>query len=118
MSLDVCRNITFASCLFQHLGGVYAIGAHNASQSIVVSNCTFTDCSGGAVKLGNAGERGAPSPDPALDPALQDRGYLVSDNYIHDMPVEYSGANPIFIAYTADATLSYNTIEHSSCEFH
>ena len=43
----------------------------------------------------------------------QDRGYLVSDNLIHDMPVEYSGANPVFIGYTADARLSYNTIEHS-----
>ena len=66
------------------------------------------------MKLGSVGERGAPAPAAALDPALQDRGYLVSDNFIHDMPVEYSGANPIFIGYTADATLSYNTIEHSS----
>jgi hypothetical protein len=107
-------NVTFRSCAFQHLGGVYAIGANNASQSIIVSNCTFTDCSGGAVKLGNVGERGAPSPGAATAPAVQDRGYLISDNLIHDMPVEYSGANPIFIGYTADATLSYNTIHHSS----
>jgi hypothetical protein len=50
----------------------------------------------------------------SLDPSLQDRGFLVSDNYIHDMPVEYSGANPIFVGYAADTTLSYNTIQHSS----
>ena len=62
-------------------------GAHNASQSIIVSNCTFTDCSGGAIKLGDVGERGAPSPGAATPPAQQDRGFLVSDNYIHDMPL-------------------------------
>eukprot|EP01052_Picozoa_sp_SAG31_P001462 SAG31_NODE_49_length_30599_cov_15.615016_22_plen_529_part_00 len=107
-------NVTFRGCRFQHLGGVYALGAQNASQNIIVSNCTFTDCSGGAVKLGNVGERGAPAPSASLDPTLQDRGYLISDNFIHDMPVEYSGANPIFLGYTADATVAYNTIHHSS----
>ena len=40
------HNVTFSGCSFQHLGAVYAIGAHGASQGIVVSNCTFTDCSG------------------------------------------------------------------------
>ena len=107
-------NVTLSGCEFQHLGAVYVVGVHNASQSIVVSNCSFTDCSGGAVKLGNVGERGAPSPGATTDPSLQDRGYLVSDNHIHDMPVEYSGANPVFLGYTADATVSHNTIEHSS----
>ena len=52
-----------------------------------MSNCTFTDCSGGAVKLGDVGERGAPSPGAATPPAQQDRGFLVSDNYIHGMPL-------------------------------
>ena len=63
--------VSFSRCTFQHLGGVYAIGSHNASQGTIVSNCTFTDVSGGAVKLGNVGERGAPAPAWDLDPALQ-----------------------------------------------
>ena len=42
---------------FQHLGGVYALGADGASQSVIVSNCTFLDVSGGGVKLGKSGER-------------------------------------------------------------
>ena len=66
-------NVTFTSCSFRHLGAVYALGAHNASQDIVVSNSTFTDCSGGAIKLGNVGERGAPGPAVDLPVALQDR---------------------------------------------
>jgi beta-glucuronidase len=84
-------NVTFSGCDFRHLGAVYALTAHNASQDTVVSNCTFTDCSGGGVKLGNVGERGAPPPRPDLEPRLQDRGYLVSDNLFTNMPLEYSG---------------------------
>jgi hypothetical protein len=70
------HNITFENCGFAHLGGVYALGASEQSQGIVVANSTFTDVSGGGVKLGSAGERGAPSPPVLLDPALQDRGYV------------------------------------------
>lgn len=105
--------VVFSGCEFSHLGGVYALGAHNATQDLVISNNTFSDCSGGAVKLGNVGERGAPGPAVDLPVALQDRGYLVSDNWIHDMPREYSGANPIFAGYVADTTLEHNTIENS-----
>jgi hypothetical protein len=39
-------NVTFSACSFRQLGAVYAFGAHNANQDIVVSNGTFTDCSG------------------------------------------------------------------------
>lgn len=79
-----------------------------------MSNCTFTDCSGGAIKLGNVGERGAPGPPVDLTPVLQDRGYLVADNLIHDVPREYSSANPIFAGYVADTTVEHNIVEHSS----
>lgn len=92
-------NVTFTGCDFKHLGGVYALGAHNATQGVVISNCSFTDCSGGAIKLGNVGERGAPGPAVDLPVELQDRGFLVSDNLMHNLPTEYSGANPIFAGY-------------------
>jgi hypothetical protein len=51
---------------------------------------------GPQVKIGNVGERGDPAPDTQLDPALQDRGFLVSDNLMESIPVEYGSANPIF----------------------
>ena len=46
-----------------------------------VSNGTFLDISGGAIKLGYSGERGVQQPqnNPKMDPALQDRGFVVSD---------------------------------------
>ena len=83
--IEGSTDILFTSCTFKHLGAIYALGAGGASQGIIVSNSTFTDCSGGGVKLGSAGERGAPAPDPQLDPAKQDRGYLVSDNHFYNI---------------------------------
>ena len=59
-----------------------------------MSDCSFTDISGGGVKLGSAGERGAPAPSPDLEPSLQDRGFLVSDSTFSGIPTEYSGAPP------------------------
>jgi hypothetical protein len=108
------RNVTFSNCNFAHLGAVYAMSADGGSQNVTVSNCTFTDISGGAVKLGTVGERGAPPPPPDTDAALQDAGFLVTDNWIHDIPVEYHGAVPIAPGYVADTVLQYNTIERSS----
>ena len=107
-------NVTFSACDFRHLGAVYALGAHSASQDVIVSNCTFTDCSGGAIKLGDVGERGAPGPAVDLPVALQDRGFMVSDNLIYNLPREYSSANPIFAGYVADTSLTHNTIRNST----
>ena len=70
--------------------------------------------SGGAIKLGNVGERGAPGPAVDLPVSLQDRGYLVSDNLIYDIPREYSSANPIFAGYVADTSLVHNSIRNST----
>ena len=83
IALTGVRNISFFGCGFRHLGAVYALGGNEASQDVVVSNCTFTDCSGGGVKFGNVGERGAPSPATNLPVAMQDRGFLISDNLMH-----------------------------------
>ena len=101
------------SCTFSHLGAIYALGADGASQSILVSNSSFFDLSGGGVKLGKSGERGAAPPDPATPVAQQDRGYLVQDNHFYSNTQEFSSANPIFVGYVADTILAHNTIHDS-----
>jgi len=108
------RNITFSNCDFNHLGAVYGLVIDGASQNVTVSNCTFTDISGGAVKLGDVGERGHHAPDINTPAEKQDAGFLVEDNWIHDIPTEYHGAIPIFAGYVADVILQYNTIERCS----
>eukprot|EP00038_Savillea_parva_P009887 m.186474 g.186474 ORF g.186474 m.186474 type:complete len:922 (+) comp16782_c0_seq1:76-2841(+) len=114
IALVSVHNVTFHSCGFAHLGAVYALGVSDASQSVAVINSTFTDISGGGVKLGSVGERGAPSPPVTLDPSLQDRGYVVSDCEFTGIPTEYRGANPIFAGYVADTNLVHNTIHDST----
>ena len=53
LQISQSRNLTFSSCTFKHLGGVYAIAAVAATQGLTVENCTFTDLSGGGVKFGS-----------------------------------------------------------------
>ena len=113
IAISGCTNITVDSCTFSHLGAIYALGVDNASQSIIVSNSSFFDLSGGGIKLGKSGERGAAPPNPETPAAQQDRGYLVQDNHFYNNTREYSSANPIFIGYVADAILAHNTIHNS-----
>ena len=65
---------------------------------MIVANSTFLDISGGGIKLGFSGERGVlqPQNNESMPVSQQDRGFLISDNLMASIPVEYSGANPIF----------------------
>ena len=110
VKLTTSSSIIFSGCTFQHLGGVYALGADQGSQDIAVVNSTFTDISGGGVKLGSSGERGAAAPAVTTPPAAQDRGFYIADNLLTGIPAEFSGANPIFAGYVADMDLVHNTI--------
>ena len=38
----------------------------------------------------------------------------MSDNLFSGIPVEYSGANPIFAGYVADTLIDHNTIHDST----
>lgn len=46
-------------------GAMYALSVGGASSGLAVSACTFSDLSGGAVKLGNVNDTRAVSKDPA-----------------------------------------------------
>jgi hypothetical protein len=71
---------------------------HRRMQIIIFYHVpVLAGCAGG-VKLGSSGERGALAPPKTLDPSLQDRGFLVSDNLFTGIPREFSSANPIFAA--------------------
>ena len=104
------------ACRFEHLGGVYALGVDGGSQDVIEFNSTFLDISGGGLKLGSSGERGIlqPQNNESLPVEEQDRGFLVSDNVFTGIPVEYSGANPVFAGYVADTLVDHNSIHDSS----
>ena len=67
---------------------MYALGADGGSQDVIVSNSSFTDISGGGIKLGFSGERGVPQPqnNESMPVELQDRGFLISDNLMLGIP--------------------------------
>eukprot|EP01043_Picozoa_sp_COSAG02_P047463 COSAG02_NODE_4554_length_5220_cov_31.069713_1_plen_771_part_10 len=64
------RNVTFMSCTFQHLGGIYAVSVNYGSQHIGIKNSTFTDLSGGAIQVGSLGSRWTTG--PLCDPESAD----------------------------------------------
>lgn len=122
------RNVSLSSCGFAHLGGVYALAAHSGSHGVTIENCSFVDVSGGAVKLGstqscandsrlvpagwvsrpgrhpgacNAGRAWGPPDD--LPEALQDKRFVVTNNVMANIPVEYHGANGgVFAGYVTE----------------
>ena len=101
------RDINFTSCTFQHLGG-YAAAADGGSQQMGWHNCTFLDVSAGALMLG-----GLDTCDET-DTSKWDKDFLVADNRITNIPIEYPGATTIFVGYVEAATLQHNLIENMS----
>jgi hypothetical protein len=112
------RAVTFRSCHFRHLSGVYAIAAQGGTQHLSVLNCSFQDVGGGGVKFGRvancstgcansspssdhhassgAGNQWWPRPDTPIEE--QDRGLLVTNSRFEG-PTEFHGANAIFVGY-------------------
>ena len=43
-----------------------------------------------------------------------DQHFVIEDNYIHDMPVEYHSAIGVFAGYIANSSISHNTMERLS----
>lgn len=133
------RNISFTSCEFRHLGGVYAITAEDGSQGVTIENCTFSDCSGGGVKFGSVANcstgcaNAAPSPTNSTPPPGADSGkgnqwwpkpdtplqqqdaeLVVTNCLFESIPTEFHGSNAIFVGYARDVELSHNTILNTS----
>ena len=110
------QKVKFSGCSFSHLGAVYALGGDGGSQDLVVFNSSFADfnssfadCSGGGIKLGYSGERSLKSTahNVTLDPSLQDRGFLISDNTMEGIPCEYTPGLTACVATAApDATVT------------
>lgn len=103
------RQVAFRNCSFAHLGSPYALSITNASQGVVVSGCTFSDLSGGAVKLGNVDDTRAVSNSSAD----MDMDYLLDNCLIEDAAVELRGAASVFAGYVANTTISRNTIRRT-----
>lgn len=100
------ENIVFQGCTFSHLGSLYGLSIGNASQNVVVRDCSFTDISGGAVKLGNVNDTRAVTNATAS----WDTNYTVENNIVTGTSREYRGASAVFAGYVAHTVIQQNTI--------
>ena len=101
------ENVTVRDCSFEHVGSAYALGVENRSKGVDILDNIFRDLSGGAIKLGNVlNDTRALSNDPSDF----DERFLVSDNTIEDVGVEYKGAAAIFAGYVRSTNISHNSI--------
>jgi acetyl esterase/lipase len=101
------KDISFSNCTFQHLGA-FAASAAGGSQRVSWSACTFTDVSAGALMLGDLAHCAE------TDMSLWDTNFTVSDNTITNMPVEYTGATSLFLAYVHKSSVEHNYIANTS----
>ncbi|MBP1993663.1 discoidin domain-containing protein [Paenibacillus eucommiae] len=105
ISFSMAKNIRFERNKFIHLGAS-ALGFSNGSQDNVISGNEFTDVSGSAVQIGGVSLN---------DSYPQDLRYVVknnqvTNNYIHQIAVEYRGCVGVFVGYTEGTLVSHNEI--------
>ena len=92
---------------FINIGSPYGLSVGGASQHVVITNNTFQDLSGGALKIGNVlnVKRALTKKE-----SEKDIDYYIYNNNMNDIAVEYRGASTIFAGYVANTTISHNTI--------
>ena len=101
--------IIFTGCNFTHLGAPYALSIMEGSRNVSITRCTFSDLSGGFLKLGSVSD----TPAGSTNKSTWDAGLSVTDNTAGGMAQEYQGAAAYFGGYISDSVLSHNDIDSS-----
>ncbi|MDB5125760.1 MAG: Fibronectin type domain protein, partial [Mucilaginibacter sp.] len=102
---DHTTGLSITASTFEHLGAAGLQLGQNVNGSTIQGN-VFTDISGNGVEIGN-GTDAAPT-DLALLPANN----TISDNWVHNIAVEYTGGVGIFQGYTRYDTIAHNQINN------
>ena len=100
------QNLKIDRCAFENLGSAYALSIGQASQGVKITSCIFRDLSGGAVKLGNVNDTRALS----TNPTDWDVAYVLLNNSMTDIALEFRGAAAVFAGYVAQTNISHNTL--------
>lgn len=99
------HGIRFERCTFTRLGGA-GIDIEYGSQDNVISGCHFYDISGTAIQVGDVLQ----NDHHPSDERMIVKNNSVTNNYIHDIGVDYMGAVGIFVGYTEATTIAHNEI--------
>jgi len=100
------RNVTFADCVFAHLGGsglVYEDGAQAGS----IRGNIVTDVSGQGIRVGTF------NVTPTTPPVRLDGGMTIANNAISAVGQEYTATAGIIAAHVGQATIRNNDVRSS-----
>jgi hypothetical protein len=105
VDFSAAHNVSFTGDLFTHLGAA-GLGLQFGSQNNSVKGDEFTDISGSAVLLGNTTD-----PQPiGGDTREISTGNTITDDYVHNVGVEYWGAPGIWVGYTQHTQITHNQL--------
>lgn len=103
--LHAAKSVRFERCTFTHLGSG-GIDIEYGSQDNVISGSQFHDISGSAVQVGDV-----------IDHHPKDRREVVknnqvTNNYIHDVAIQYLAGVGVFAGYTEGTVIAHNEIRN------
>ncbi|MEW5979622.1 MAG: right-handed parallel beta-helix repeat-containing protein [Acidobacteriota bacterium] len=97
------KSIVFYRCRFIHLGGA-GIDVEVGSEANSLSGNEFYDISGSAIQIGDVIDHHPKSQGHVV------KGNQITNNYIHNVAVEYIGGVGIFVGYTDGTYIAHNEI--------
>ena len=103
--LDAAESIEFKDCRFTRLGSG-AIDIMNGSSNNKIIGNEICEIAGSGIQLGGFQFEDA---HPDNDKKIV-KGNVVSNNYIHDIGMEYKGSIGIFAGYVSDTLITHNEI--------
>ena len=96
------HQISFHSCVFQHLGAAALLIA-DGSQGVSVTSCVFSDNAGGAILIGDFEDPRAPVPS-------QSAAHVIHNNTVLGPPVMYRSNGGIVAGFVRDTVIEHNTV--------
>jgi len=97
------KSLAFERNKFIHLGGV-GLSLEDGSQDNLIVGNHFTDISASAITLGDVDKPKATNENEIT------QGNTITNNYIHDVAVEYQGSVGIWAGYVKKTLISHNEI--------
>ena len=100
---DHTSGLSITGSTFEHLGASGLQLGQDVDNSTIQGN-HFTDISANGLEIGNGTDA-----DPS-DLALMPVGNTISDNWVHNVAVDYSGGVGIFQGYTRNDVIEHNQV--------
>jgi hypothetical protein len=96
------KNLSFEHMTFANLAGV-GIAFDDGSQNISVTGSRFEALGNNAINIGDALHNHP-------EPAEEDRGYIIANNYITRIGLDYPNSAGIWGGYVADVNIHHNEV--------